>query len=316
MESIIADRLKKSHSHFIEYFNIWKSRLVPEKKHWILAVIYFALLLLFLSLVFLASLFFYTNLFNDPFFLEWRPLFMLVFDLLFYFFAFRWLEVKRLSEFLPVASAIFVINTAFLIGFYIFAYPVADISGGLAGLLVAVITESVFSYFVFVFHGLGAMAVFLRKFEKGFLLCCLLLALFAFLINPMVEDFVYGTYAFLFTDSTYPKYFIAYLLSNPVAGLYSLVLKFAQSSTWISITKLFLFFSFILHFERKKEPFLLVLAVLFAQPLTKLLFYSLQDQMQAFMMMILYLKDLALTLSFAIIFIFYCVFLKFREEPD
>jgi hypothetical protein len=179
MDSILAEGLKKSNSPFIEYFNIWKSRLKPGKKHWIAAAAYFvAAILLSLGWTLAFGLLSYDIIRNMS------GILMIAFPVLFYFFYFKYLKVKRLSDFLPIASVIGAVQFLLLaIGFLLV--------GSLASLpadMLFVLSTSIFLYLALAFEGMGAMALFLKKFEKSFFARCLLLALLAFIILPFARN--------------------------------------------------------------------------------------------------------------------------------
>jgi hypothetical protein len=332
MDSIIAERLKKSNSSFLEYFNIWKSRLKPGKRHWIAAAVFLTVsFLISISVGLLGA----SSLSLDVYylFIDVTTVVSIVFSVLFYFFYFKYLKVKRLSDFLPAANAISVLYFVLILIVYAFAHPALGyIKGGVPGKLLmtifgvvpetplmAIFGVGVF-YLTLIFQGMGAMAIFLKKFEKSFFAKCLLLALLSFLVMPFMQSWLFNIGGFFSGLGTpllpYQFFSLDFLTNFPGQLFFSLTHLFG----WAILLMLFFLFCFIFHFgkDKWKKPFLLVLVFLFAEPilghLVQILFES--DMFKITTATALFWGGLVLPVSFAIVFLLYLMFLKFRPEPE
>lgn len=287
MESLLWNKFKESCPSYYRFFKTWKSRLKPEKKHWLLTIAY---------IVIVGGVALFDIINENPLVSDIVSVFFIVFVPVFYFIACKYLEVKRLSDFVPLASAVAIV---YLFGFLFFPLLLAikldffHFVQSLFSGLVAVLTI----YFSFLFSGMGATAVFIKKFNKFFIRKALFLSLFSFslvgffrLILPVFGDYGSFTISFETLNSA-----LTYLVSP---------------ASWESALTLFFLFCFVLYFKKteRKRVFVPALLFLFMPPVLKYLFALFFWPLFYGMPFLFLLQKLALPVSFGLVFLLYFLF--------
>ncbi len=294
MESMLWNKFRNRCPFYYKCIQAWKSKLKPKKEHWLLAIFY---LLLMLGIKSIFSNLPLVNLFNS--FLGLVPLLLIA---LFYFFVYRYLKIKRLSDFLPFANAVIML---FFSGFLIVLLfvPFDFFSFGLSGKILYALITAIGLYLGLIFSGMGLMAIFIKNFKVSFLKKTLAFGLICLLITPLISSIVDNLVLF-----TLEKQWLS-ILEHWFFYIFN-------ASGVILLITFFLLSSFVFYFKEneRKHAFIIALIFLFLSSFSNYFFMFLSGNSLALKVSeaFLWIK-LSKPISFALVFFIFSIFSKSRS---